>query len=503
MISLSVQDLKPALAGLTKVVSGKHQLPCLRCIRVDASPERVTLMGTDLDMYARFAVPEFQCDTTASFLLPLDRLQSIARRFHPRTIINLEPGRISCDLGTGRVVEDVESPDVADFPQEPEFHSEPVALPESFPRRFSEAMGCSSTDATRYVLNGTYLDVSGAADAGHYLVGTDGRHLFSANSFTLPLPESAIIPNHKLLLWRGLADVPWAMAGQKEDKQIAPLVRIVAGDWTLTMKVIDGNYPNWRQVVPHFRQHRTTVKLPEEHEFTSIVNGLPGSEIKDRPVDLVIEGGAVAVKAVTGGSRIQLVGASATGPDVTTRLNRDFLTKALDYGLTNIGLIDAMSAVQFTRDGRQMVVMPLRVAEAYPPPADSDPTEKAAANVPQREETNQPAPQEPTAENSAPNEPKPERPMTETNGHHTNGGATPYLNGAPRSTTPAIPATDKPAIEAAIDKIESFKANFRETLAGLTELTALLRLAVRDQKAGEKEIHTVRQTLRSLQSVRI
>jgi len=505
MISLSVQDLKPAMAGLTKVIAAKHQLPCLRCIRVDASSERLTLMGTDLDMYARFAVPEFQCDATVSFLFPLDRLQSIVRRFHPRTIINLEAGKISCDLGTGRVVEDVESPEVADFPQEPEFHGEPVALPESFPRRFIEAMGCSSTDATRYVLNGTYLDVSGAADAGHYLVGTDGRHLFSANSFTLPLPESAIIPNHKLLMWRGLAEVPWAMVGQKEDKQIAPLVRIVAGDWTLTMKTVDGNYPNWRQVVPHFRQHRTTVKLPEVHEFTSIVNGLPGGEIKDRPVDLVIEGGAVAVKAITGGSKIQLVGAVATGPDVTTRLNRDFLTKALDYGLTNIGLIDGMSALQFTREGRQMVVMPLRVAEACPPQAHSAPTEQPAAGVPQQpEEPNQPAQIAPAATNKpAQVEPKPERSMTETNGHHTNGAATPYLNGAPRSTAPALPATDKPAIEAAIDKIEGFKASVRETLAGLTELTALLRQAVRDQKAGEKEIHTVRQTLRSLQGVRI
>ena len=93
--------------------------------------------------------------------------------------------------------------------------------------------------------------------------------------------------------------------------------------------------------------------------------------------------------------------------------------------------------------------------------------------------------------------------MTEINGHHTNGAATPYFNGSPRPTTPAIPAPDKPAIESAIDKIEGFKARVRETLAGLSELTALLRQAVRDQKAGEKEIHTVRQTLRSLQSVRI
>jgi len=93
--------------------------------------------------------------------------------------------------------------------------------------------------------------------------------------------------------------------------------------------------------------------------------------------------------------------------------------------------------------------------------------------------------------------------MTETNGHHTNGAATPYLNGASRSTTPGIPAADKPAIEAAIEKLEGFKTVFREALVGLSELTTLLKQSVRKQKAGEKEIHQVRQTLRSLQSVKL
>jgi hypothetical protein len=47
------------------------------------------------------------------------------------------------------------------------------------------------------------------------------------------------------------------------------------------------------------------------------------------------------------------------------------------------------------------------------------------------------------------------------------------------------------------------QAALREAVTGLTELATLLKQSVRDQKAGEKEIHQVRQTLRSLQSVRI
>ena len=468
MISISVSELKPAIAGLSKVVSNKSTLECLRCVRVDATPEQVSILGTDLDMFARITLPEAKCDTTASFLLPFDRLQAITRKFNARTILNIEEGKIFCDLGTGRVSENVESLALKEFPEEPAFEIKTVALPESFPRRFTETMGCSSTDETRYVLNGNLLDVSDSAC--HNLVGTDGRHLFSANSFTLPLSQSAIIPNHKLLLWRGLADLPWALAGQK--KKSNTLVRIAAGDWTLTMKTIEGNYPNWKQVVPKGGDIRTTVRLPEGHTFTEMVNGLPGGDLNDKPVNLVIESGIVSVKDNTGGSSILLEGAKAKGPDIKIRLNRDYLTKAFDYDLLNIYLIDPMSALLFTRRGRQMVVMPLRTMDASPV-----------------KPTNQPAP----------SEPQPERkPMPAINGH-TNGAATSRFNGANNPT----PAAEKPAIEVAIDKLDGFKVVFREALTSVTELTTLLRQAVRDQKAGEKEIHQVRQTIRSLQSVKL
>ena len=488
MISLSIADLKPALTGLAKVVSSKASLPCLKCVRVDASPDRVTLTGTDLEMFATVHLPEATCDAKASFLVPLDRLQAVVKRFNSRTVLNIEPDRVYCDLGTGRVSEPIESLPVEEYPVEPSFVAKPVPMQESFARRFTEAMGCSSTDATRYILKGALLDVSGPKDAGHYLVGTDGRHLFSANSFTIPVPESVTIPNHKLLLWRGLADQPWALAGQKNNDHI--LVRFTAGDWTLTMKTIEGNYPNWRQVVPHFSSWKTVVTLPEEHEFAKLVTGLPGGDLANSPVDLVIADNNVAIRDTTGQSTIALEGAKATGPAVTIRLNREYLVKAFAYGLTTIGLIDAISPLHFTCEGRQMVVMPLRVAEGIATPT-AEP--KPAPTEPQ-----------PASNNLAPCEPQTERKdtMPETIGH-TNGAETPHLNGAPRSTTTVTPVAEKPSIEVAIDKLDAFKVTFREALVGLTELTSLLRQAVRDQKTGEKEIHQVRQTLRSLQSVKI
>ena len=62
---------------------------------------------------------------------------------------------------------------------------------------------------------------------------------------------------------------------------------------------------------------------------------------------------------------------------------------------------------------------------------------------------------------------------------------------------------DKPALETALTQVESIRAEFRAALTGLGKLADTLKAAQREHKASDKEIHSVRQTLRSLQSVRI
>ena len=75
-------------------------------------------------------------------------------------------------------------------------------------------------------------------------------------------------------------------------------------------------------------------------------------------------------------------------------------------------------------------------------------------------------------------------------------------NGAPRSTTHTAPA-EKSALETALAQIEIVRTDFRNAIAGLNKLGDQLKAAAREQKTAEKEVQSVRQTLRSLQSVRI
>ena len=90
--------------------------------------------------------------------------------------------------------------------------------------------------------------------------------------------------------------------------------------------------------------------------------------------------------------------------------------------------------------------------------------------------------------------------QTSTNGSH-------HPTPANGSSTSAAANTDKPetkpSLEAALVQIEAIKSGFREGINSLTKLGDSIRQALREQKTSEKEIQGVRQTLRSLQGVRI
>ena len=79
----------------------------------------------------------------------------------------------------------------------------------------------------------------------------------------------------------------------------------------------------------------------------------------------------------------------------------------------------------------------------------------------------------------------------------TNGNTT----GAKRATE--TPVAEKSALDTALAQIEIVRGDFRNAIAGLNKLGELLKQVQRENKTSDKEIQSVRQTLRSLQSVRI
>ena len=83
-------------------------------------------------------------------------------------------------------------------------------------------------------------------------------------------------------------------------------------------------------------------------------------------------------------------------------------------------------------------------------------------------------------------------------------------NNTPSSNAPAStatnggsPAEEKNSLEQALDQIESLKASLRGAVTHLNTLADTLRQVQRERRLSEREVRSVRDTLKSLQTVRL
>ena len=65
------------------------------------------------------------------------------------------------------------------------------------------------------------------------------------------------------------------------------------------------------------------------------------------------------------------------------------------------------------------------------------------------------------------------------------------------------PAAEKPTLEKALADIERMRGHCKEAIRGLDVLSDDLKAIKKEQKGTEKELQTVRQTIRGLQSVKL
>ncbi|MCB1064709.1 MAG: hypothetical protein KDN20_17545 [Verrucomicrobiae bacterium] len=350
-------DLKPAITGLGKLINTRSKLPALQYVKVEAKDrDTLRLTATDLSLTLSVEVPAKGHRKGGSFLVAMDRLRDLARHTRADEVLTIDPR--------------AGGPNLDEFPEAPAFRGSSIEFPDSAAKGLLRAFTCASHDATRHILQGAYLDTSGKGNKAHRIVGTDGRHLFSSNSLHLPeVKAPVILPAHKLWQWKPIADSrPWTLR-LATGKDGSTAFRIEGPSWSVTGNTIDGNYPNYRQVVPRPEEFKTRVTVSDAalEAIARLIPRLPGRKLANVPVGIHLEKGCLSLLARETNDEpwtlhpIDKV--EGKGPDLCTFVNRDYLQKAASFGLGDIALIDAMSPAQFSRKGDLMIVMPIRATD--------------------------------------------------------------------------------------------------------------------------------------------
>ena len=466
-ITLPVAELKSALAGIGKVINPKATLPILHHVKVERTSDGwIALTGTDLDHFVTLRLEHPAEGPPLAVLVPYDQLQQITKNCGKGESIHIEPSLIKFALADSLGEQKVKHIPADEFPMTPRIKADTIALPGDLRQSIHEAMECASVDSTRSVLNGTFIDTSNPK--ANYIVGTDGKHLYSANSFILPLKNSIIIPNHKFLGWKEFnSDGEWQM--KVDDKA----VQLSSRRWRFISKQIDGTYPNWRNTIPNPTDAKTHITLdPAKLEMLiKLIQRMPCHDPeKYQTIGLEVKQGQFLLlgKDHTDDpwTRVPIQDAKVEGPEVTIFLSRRFIIKALDYGLHIISLMDPITPLRFHKKGKQMIVMPLRSE-------GNSPTQPAPVNA---------AP----PRIAPPAAPPPPKPMI----------TTPIPEG-PNQTE------GKTATEEAIDMTLIIRDRLNESYNMLRDLSTKLKVINREQKNSAREFNSVRSTLRSIQGLKL
>ena len=487
-IELPAAELKTALTGLGKIISKRTTLPVLEHLRVTRSSQGiVTLEATDLDSTARYQVEQPSEGAPCDFLVPFHPLNQLVKGGKEPVLIGLEPKnkvRLKTYVGNSAMEQVLDSLPLDEFPPTPATTSKPISLDATFRDSFREALDCCSDDSSRHVIHHVCLDTR--HKEGHYLAATDGRHLYAANSFSFDLKEPVLIPDRPFLRWnKFLEEATTELTLKPKTAKQGSWLQLKSGRWTFITKGGDDEFPNWKQVVPSADSHRTQVRFDSETVAT-LLAGLPKLPYQDefhRGVTVEVAGATVCFKAkakdAKDWTKLTLHSARVLGKSVSIALNREFVLKALRYGLATLEIQDDLSPVMFSEGGRRMVVMPLKPDGAMPAPA----TPPVPAPNPQpTTNSNPPVAEQPQAQPQQLTSTMPKETQT--------------------SPTEATPTETSP-VKAVIQHIENIKDTLKGVLKEFAEVLDCLKQLEKEKKASDKEMESVREKLREIQSVRI
>lgn len=360
--TISKEAFLAAIQQVQHVVSTRTTLPILSNVLLRAREGELALTTTDLDVGVSGTV-QADVEEAGATTLPARRLATIIRELPVDEVEVSVDEKNTASIKSGPSFFKVLGLSSEEFPPLPrfddarEFKMEQAMLRDCL-RKTSYAI---STDETRYVLNGILFSFKNDKLT---MVATDGRRLAMAEQ-EVEFPQSHevdfIVPTKAVNeLSRLLGD-----KGEVVIRVTGSQVGFELEGSFLVSKLIEGNYPNYRQVIPGEARERIT--LGRETFLRSISRVSLLASDKSNSVKLQFTPGNVEIVASSPeiGEARESLAINYKGAEITIAFNPEFLMAPLRNLAADdvvLHLIDEISpGVVRTGTNFLYVLMPMRV----------------------------------------------------------------------------------------------------------------------------------------------
>lgn len=322
---------------VSRAVPSRPSKPVLGNVLVtaDTDAQTVTLVGFDetLGIQTTFAA---QVDESGSLTLPAKLLGDIVSRLPNEDIAISEDDdepviTLACSAGRYQV----RGLSAADYPQLPTLESIDVVKvsADALVEGLRGALFAISSDETKQVLTGVHLT---ASKESLEFAATDGHRLAVVNTVddtgasTPDLEMNVTIPGKALReLERILQAYPSSepVAFQLDDTQVV----FDLGRQRITTRLLEGQYPNYRQLIPTQFERQLTL---DRKQFVSSLERIAviadqRNNIVKLSIDSALQSLALSVEAQEVGSGLENLPAQVTGDDLDIAFNVRYLLEGL------------------------------------------------------------------------------------------------------------------------------------------------------------------------------
>jgi DNA polymerase III subunit beta len=328
-LSISRDNLFSALQVVGRAVSSRTTLPSLSGIKLDARARELTLSATDTELGLTMTLGEISVETEGTLLLPGRLLGDVIRSLPSGEVtLALRSEQRDVELTAGGARFHLRTLPAEDFPRLPELAGEAAKLPAGpLAETIERVARAASRDEVRPILTGVLVQAEGTRLT---MVATDSYRLSVKHAeLEQALPE-AIEANVPARALRELARI---VAQEGAEEVAISLARNQAvfqtGSVVLFSRLIEGQFPSWRQLIPESFEHE--VRLPRE-ELLEVARRISQLAQRNAPLRFAFAEGELTVAAETPevGDASEALPAPYSGEPLEIAFNPQFLIEGLE-----------------------------------------------------------------------------------------------------------------------------------------------------------------------------
>ena len=246
---------------LSRGVSARSALPVLSGVLVQATDGRLDLYATDMELSIKASLTT-TVESDGETVVPARLFTDIVRNL-PSDSVTIEAGEAAAKITAGRAEFSLNTWAASDFPQTSSFELESALRigRGPFVETLNKVGRAASRDETRPILTGVLVSMAGsvlkmvATDSYRLAVKETTLESEIAGEVQAIVPVKALTEVSRLATALGDGDVEVAIGENQALFKLAD----ESGDVYVASRLIDGQFPNYKQLIPESFDHEVTL----------------------------------------------------------------------------------------------------------------------------------------------------------------------------------------------------------------------------------------------------